>query len=87
VYVGRNAVLFSHAPQTLAIVALIGAATALFASTIGLVQNDIKRVLAYARPCRSRVCFSRWASARTRRHLPSPHAYLFQGVALLGSAR
>jgi len=46
--IGRNAVLFSHAPQTLAIVAGIGAATALMAGTIGLVQNDIKRVLAYS---------------------------------------
>ena len=46
--IGRNAVLFSHAPQTLAIVAVIGAATAFFAGTIGLVQNDIKRVLAYS---------------------------------------
>jgi NADH-quinone oxidoreductase subunit L len=46
--IGRNAVLFSHAPETLQIVAVIGAATALFAGTIGLVQNDIKRVLAYS---------------------------------------
>ena len=46
--IGRNAVLFSHAPQTLAVVAVIGAATALMAGTIGLVQNDIKRVLAYS---------------------------------------
>ena len=46
--IGRNAVLFSHAPQTLAIVAVIGVVTALMAGTIGLVQNDIKRVLAYS---------------------------------------
>src|SRR3954465_1305154 len=46
--IGRNAVLFSHAPTTLAVVAGIGAATALFAGTIGLGQNDIKRVLAYS---------------------------------------
>jgi NADH-quinone oxidoreductase subunit L len=46
--IGRNAVLFSHAPQTLAIVAGVGVATALMAGTIGLVQNDIKRVLAYS---------------------------------------
>ncbi len=46
--IGRNAVLFSHAPHTLAIVAVIGTATALMAGTIGLVQNDIKRVLAYS---------------------------------------
>jgi NADH-quinone oxidoreductase subunit L len=46
--IGRNAVLFSHAPETLAIIAIIGVATALMAGTIGLVQNDIKRVLAYS---------------------------------------
>ena len=46
--IGRNAVLFSHAPITLAVVASIGVATALMAGTIGLVQNDIKRVLAYS---------------------------------------
>jgi NADH-quinone oxidoreductase subunit L len=46
--IGRNAVLFSHTPDTLMVVAVIGAATALMAGTIGLVQNDIKRVLAYS---------------------------------------
>src|SRR6476661_4227664 len=46
--IGRNAVLFQHAPITLAVVAGIGIATALMAGTIGLVQNDIKRVLAYS---------------------------------------
>ncbi len=46
--IGRNAVLFSHAPHTLDIVAVIGCLTALMAGTIGLVQNDIKRVLAYS---------------------------------------
>src|SRR2546425_5691681 len=46
--IGRNAVLFGHAPLTLNVVAIIGVATALMAGTIGLVQNDIKRVLAYS---------------------------------------
>ncbi len=46
--IGRNAVLFDHAPTTLAVVAAVGVATALMAGTIGLVQNDIKRVLAYS---------------------------------------
>ncbi len=46
--IGRTAELFSHAPVTLAVVAAIGTATALLAGTIGLVQNDIKRVLAYS---------------------------------------
>src|SRR5207247_11108226 len=46
--IGRNAVLFSRAPETLAVVAAIGTATALMAGTIGLVQDDIKRVLAFS---------------------------------------
>ena len=46
--IGRNAVLFAHAPETLTIVAVVGTLTALMAGTIGLVQNDIKRVLAYS---------------------------------------
>ena len=46
--IGRNAVLFSHAPETMLVVAIVGALTALMAGTIGLVQNDIKRVLAYS---------------------------------------
>jgi NADH-quinone oxidoreductase subunit L len=46
--IGRTAVLFSHAPATMLTVAIIGALTALMAGTIGLVQNDIKRVLAYS---------------------------------------
>jgi NADH-quinone oxidoreductase subunit L len=46
--IGRNAALFTAAPETLIVVAIIGTATALMAGTIGLVQNDIKRVLAYS---------------------------------------
>jgi NADH-quinone oxidoreductase subunit L len=46
--VGRNAVLFSHAPMVMEVVAIVGVLTALMAATIGLVQYDIKRVLAYS---------------------------------------
>ena len=46
--IGRTAVLFELAPITLSVVAAVGVATALMAGTIGLVQNDIKRVLAYS---------------------------------------
>ena len=46
--IGRTAVVFTHAPDTMFIVAVVGALTALLAGTIGLVQNDIKRVLAYS---------------------------------------
>ncbi len=44
----RCSAIFSHAPTALFIVAIIGAATAIFAATIGLAQNDIKKVLAYS---------------------------------------
>jgi NADH-quinone oxidoreductase subunit L len=46
--IARTHVLFDHSPFALSVVAIVGAATALFAATIGLVQNDIKRVLAYS---------------------------------------
>jgi NADH-quinone oxidoreductase subunit L len=40
--------LFALAPDTMMVIAIIGASTALFAASIGLAQNDIKRVLAYS---------------------------------------
>jgi NADH-quinone oxidoreductase subunit L len=46
--VARSNALFALSPKALALVAGIGAATAIWAATIGLVQNDIKRVLAYS---------------------------------------
>ena len=46
--VARSHVLFMHAPTALLVVAVVGCATALFAATIGLVQTDIKKVLAYS---------------------------------------
>jgi NADH-quinone oxidoreductase subunit L len=46
--IARSNILYSAAPFTMNIVAIIGAATALFAATIALRQNDIKKVLAYS---------------------------------------
>jgi NADH-quinone oxidoreductase subunit L len=46
--VARCSPMFEYAPATLAIVAAVGASTAFFAATVGLVQNDIKRVIAYS---------------------------------------
>ena len=40
--------IYQNAPTAMFIVAIIGAATAIFAATIGLAQNDIKKVLAYS---------------------------------------
>jgi NADH-quinone oxidoreductase subunit L len=44
----RSHTLFDRSPFALGVVAVIGAATALFAATVGMVQTDIKRVLAYS---------------------------------------
>src|SRR5580658_5205177 len=46
--IARFHFLFDRSPFALSVVAIVGAATALFAATIGLAQNDIKRVLAYS---------------------------------------
>jgi NADH-quinone oxidoreductase subunit L len=44
----RSNILFRLSPTAMLVVAVVGAATAIFAATIGLVQNDIKKVLAYS---------------------------------------
>lgn len=44
----RCSPLFEHAPNALAFVTFIGATTAFFAASVGLFQNDIKRVIAYS---------------------------------------
>jgi len=46
--VARCSMLFALAPVTMEFIAIIGAVTAVFAATIGLVQNDIKKILAYS---------------------------------------
>ncbi len=46
--VARLSPLFELAPNALAFVTLVGATTAFFAATVGLVQNDIKRIVAYS---------------------------------------
>ncbi|HKD60209.1 MAG TPA: NADH-quinone oxidoreductase subunit L [Terracidiphilus sp.] len=46
--IARTHFIFDRSPFALSVVAIVGAATAIFAATIGLVQTDIKRVLAYS---------------------------------------
>ncbi len=46
--VARCSIIFASAPAILTVIAVIGLLTAIFAATIGLVQNDIKKVLAYS---------------------------------------
>jgi NADH-quinone oxidoreductase subunit L len=46
--VARMSPLFEYAPAALALVTVVGAATAFFAATVGMCQTDIKRVIAYS---------------------------------------
>ena len=46
--IGRMSFVFIKSPDTMMVIAVVGAATAIFAATIGTAQNDIKRVLAYS---------------------------------------
>ena len=66
--IGRNAVLFSHAPETLTIVAIVGIATALMAGHHRAWCRTTSSASSRTRPSRSSAtCFSRWASAPTAR--------------------
>merc|ERR1711906_67036 len=46
--IARTSPLFEHTPSILNLVTIIGACTAFFAATVGLLQNDLKRVIAYS---------------------------------------
>lgn len=46
--VARCSIIYASAPAIMTVVAVVGVLTAMFAATIGLVQNDIKKVLAYS---------------------------------------
>ncbi len=46
--IARSNILYTLSPISLEVVAIVGVCTALFAATIGLAQNDIKKVLAYS---------------------------------------
>jgi len=46
--IARSNMLYTLSPDAMSVVAIIGVCTALFAATIGLAQNDIKKVLAYS---------------------------------------
>ena len=81
--VARLSPLFELAPTALAVVTLVGAFTAFFAATVGLVQNDIKRVIAYSTCSQLGYMFVGARRRRLRgRHLPPLHPRLLQGVAV-----
>ena len=46
--IARCSFIFEYAPNSLRVVTILGAATAFFASSVGLLQNDLKRVIAYS---------------------------------------
>ncbi len=84
--VARLNPMFSLAPDALAVVAIIGTVTAVLGATIALVNNDIKRVVAYSTVSQLGYMFAglgigAWASAIF--HLMT-HAF-FKGLLFLGS--
>ena len=90
--VARSNALFVLAPNAMKTVAIVGALTAIFAASIGLVQNDIKRVLAYSTVSQLGYMFlALGVGAFCRRRLPRLHARVLQGAALprrrLGDSR
>jgi NADH-quinone oxidoreductase subunit L len=46
--IARTSPLFEYSSSMLSIVTIVGACTAFFAATVGLLQNDLKRVIAYS---------------------------------------
>jgi NADH-ubiquinone oxidoreductase chain 5 len=46
--IARTSPLFEYTPNILSLVTIVGACTAFFAATVGLLQNDLKRVIAYS---------------------------------------
>ncbi len=79
----RTHVLFDRSPFALGVVAIIGAATALFAASIGMVQHDIKRVLAYSTISQLGYMFlGCGVGGLLRRGVPPDDACLLQGAAV-----
>ena len=65
--VARCSIIFASAPAILTVIAVIGAFTALFAATIGLVQNDIKKFLHIPQLVSLAICFWQWELAHLLR--------------------
>ena len=81
--VARSHVLFTHSPTAMYVVAIVGCATAIFAATIGLVQPDIKKVLAYSTVSQLGYMFLACGVGRIwRGHFPPDDAFLLQGAAV-----
>jgi len=82
--VARNHVLFDHSPFALSVVAIVGAATALYAATIGWCRTTSSECWPTRRFRSSGTCSWPAASRPTRRHLSPGHARLLQGAAVPG---
>ena len=81
--VARLSPLFEQSPTALTVVTIVGATTAFFAATVGLVQNDIKRVIAYSTCSQLGYMFVGLGVGGYRpRHLPPLHPRLLQGAAV-----
>ena len=81
--VARTNFLFVLAPASMAVVTLVGAATALFAALIAFAQYDLKRVLAYSTVCQLGFMFIGVGVGRLLgRRLPPGDARLLQGLPL-----
>ena len=81
--VARLSPLFELAPDAKTFVIFIGATTAMFAATVGLVQNDIKRIIAYSTCSQLGYMFVAMGVGRLfDRHVPPVHACLLQGAAV-----
>ena len=79
----RLSPLFELSQSALTVVTFIGAFTAFFAATVGLVQNDIKRVIAYSTCSQLGYMFVALGVGAYRcRDLPPVHARLLQGAAV-----
>ena len=90
--VARSNALFVLAPKSMQVVAIIGALTAIFAASIGLVQNDIKRVLAYSTVSQLGYMFlALGVGAFAAGGIPCFHSRVLQGAAVpwrgLGDSR
>ena len=81
--VARLSPIFELSHTALIVVTFIGATTAFFAATVGLVQNDIKRVIAYSTCSQLGYMFvALGLGCLWGRHLPPVHARLLQGAAV-----
>ena len=79
----RSWPIYMHAPDAMNVIAIIGIATAFFAATIGLAQNDIKKVFAYSTVSQLGYMFVGVGVRRVLgRHLPPDDARVLQGAAV-----